>query len=212
MNRRSVITGGLLAAGYTLLGRPDEALAQAKPMHHGAPMASNWVTLFDGTNLSGWHPIGNANWRLEGGAVVADKGEGFLITEHTYADFQLKVEFWVNDTANSGVFIRCAEPDKVTGANAYEVNIFDQRPDPTYGTGAIVNVAKVVPMPKAGGRWNFYDITAHGPRFTIVLNGKRTVNGAVDYKHASGWIALQYGKAVVDTGVVKFRKVQIRTL
>ncbi|HUA56736.1 MAG TPA: family 16 glycoside hydrolase [Candidatus Sulfotelmatobacter sp.] len=83
---------------------------------------------------------------------------------------------------------------------------------PTYGTGAIVNVAKVVPMPKAAGKWNFYDITARGPRFTVVLDGKRTVNGAVDYKHASGWIALQYGKAVVDTGVVKFRKVQIRTL
>jgi len=216
MKRRSLITGGLLAAGYTLLGRPDAAQAQQKKsmpmMHHAAHAAAGWVTLFDGTSLAGWTPIGDANWRLEDGAVVADKGSGFLVSKDSYGDFELKVEFWVNETANSGVFIRCGDPTKVTGPTAYEVNIFDQRPDPTYGTGAIVNVAKVVPMPKAGGKWNVYDITARGPRFTVVLDGKRTVNGAVDYKHASGWIALQYGKAVVDTGVVKFRKVQIRTL
>jgi hypothetical protein len=42
------------------------------------------------------------------------------------------------------------------------VNIYDQRPDPSYGTGAIVNFAKVEPMPKAGGKWNTYEITAKG--------------------------------------------------
>lgn len=85
------------------------------------------------------------------------------------------------------------------------MNIFDQRPDPTYGTGAIVNVAKVSPMPKAGGHWNTYEITAKGPTFTVTLNGIRTVDNAQDNKFASGRIALQYG-----AGVVKFRKVEIR--
>jgi hypothetical protein len=53
------------------------------------------------------------------------------------------------------------------------VNIFDKRPDPTYGTGAIVDVAKVDPMPKAGGKWNTYEITAKGSQLTVVLNGRR---------------------------------------
>ncbi|HUA56741.1 MAG TPA: DUF1080 domain-containing protein [Candidatus Sulfotelmatobacter sp.] len=135
MKRRSLITGGLLAAGYTLLGRPDAAQAQQKKsmpmMHHAAHAAAGWVTLFDGTSLAGWTPIGDANWRLEDGAAVADKGNGFLMSKDSYGDFELKVEFWVNETANSGVFIRCGDPTSVTGANAYEVNIFDQRPDPT---------------------------------------------------------------------------------
>jgi hypothetical protein len=72
----------------------------------------------------------------------------------SYADFEVRVEFWVNDDANSGVFIRCEDPTKVSGRTSYEMNIFDKRPDPSYGTGAIVNVAKVSPMPKAGGKWN----------------------------------------------------------
>ena len=59
---------------------------------------------------------------------------------------------------------------------------------------------------KAANQWNTYDITAKGPMFTVVLNGTRTVDGAADSKHPSGYIGLQYGG-----GVVKFRKVEIRT-
>ena len=55
----------------------------------------------------------------------------------------------------------------------YEVNIFDQRPDPTYGTGAIVNFVEVDPMPKAGGKWNTFEITAKGRHLVVVLNGQR---------------------------------------
>src|SRR5262249_51833870 len=109
--------------------------------------------------------------------------------------------------ANSGVFLRCSDPGKVTATNAYEVNIFDQRPDPSYGTGAIVNVAKVSPMPKAAGKWNTYEITAKGDTFTVTLNGQRTVDGVRNAQHAHGRIALQYG-----AGVVKFRLVQIKPI
>src|SRR5262249_25091284 len=109
------------------------------------------LTLFDGTNLDHWNHIGDANWRLEDGVVVADKGSGYLVSKESYTDFQFRVEFWVDEDANSGVFIRCTNPDKVGSDSGYEVNIYDTRPDPSYGTGAIVNVAKVEPMPKAGG-------------------------------------------------------------
>ena len=55
----------------------------------------------------------------------------------------LRVEFWSSDDANSGIFLRCQNPAVINDENCYEANIFDQRPDPTYGTGAIVKVAKV---------------------------------------------------------------------
>ena len=196
----------LLALGLAALGSPTDAATKAKP--------SGWVTLFDGTNLDNWTPIGDANWKLADGVVMADSGRGFLVSKNSYTDFQIRVEFWVESTSNSGVFIRCADPTSVTGKTAYEVNIWDTRPDPTYGTGAIVDVAKVpTPAPKAGGKWNVYEITARGPVFTVTLNGKRTVNGARNATHASGWIALQaFNGNNQGSGVVKFRKVQIRTL
>lgn len=165
-----------------------------------------WTTLFDGKDISQFNTIGDANWRIADGAVQADKGNGFLVTKTTYSDFQIRAEFWADQKANSGIFIRCEDPQKITAANAYEVNIFDERPDPTYGTGAVVDVAKVVPMPKAAGKWNTYDITAKGNRLIVVLNGQKTVD-VQDNKHARGCIGLQYAG-----GTIKFRKVEIRPL
>ena len=174
--------------------------------HASAQMNGKWTTLFDGSSLDGWNMIGDANWHLENKIVVADKGTGFLVSKESYGDFEVRAEFWVDAKANSGVFLRCSDPKNVTAANAYEVNIFDERPDPSYGTGAIVNVGKPTTMIKAAGQWNTYDITAQHSHFTVTLNGIRTVD-VQDSMHDRGPIALQYA-----AGVVKFRKVEIKPL
>src|SRR3982074_3821708 len=100
---------------------------------------------------------------MKDGALTADNREGkdlsYLVTLSPFALFQLKVEFWTDEDANSGIFIRCDESKKIDAKICYEVNIFDKRPDPPYGTGALVDVAKVDPMPKAAGKWNTYEIT-----------------------------------------------------
>ena len=175
--------------------------------NQAAGQGEGWVTLLDGQHLDRWTEIGDANWMLIDGEVHAFRGNGFLVSKDTFTDFEIKAEFWVDTKANSGIFIRCTDPAKLTAENCYEVNIFDERPDPSYGTGAIVNVAKVVPMPKAADKWNTYEIIAKGPKFTVTLNGQKTVDGVEDSKHASGRIGLQYG-----AGVVKFRSVQIKPL
>ena len=204
----ATISTALLLVGLADLPYSQQARAQNE---------TGWTVLFDGKSLDNWNQIGDANWRIEDGAAVADKGNGFLVSKNAYGDFQLRAEFWVDDAANSGIFIRCTDPAKVGTATAYEVNIWDPRPDPTYGTGAIVDVAKVSPMPKAAGKWNVYEITAKGSTFTVMLNGQKTVDGAQDSKFASGRISLQHGlglkddKGVAnDRGVVKFRKVEIK--
>jgi hypothetical protein len=169
-----------------------------------------WVTLLDGSKMGDWAEVGKANWTMQDGALVADKLDGkdpaYLVSKQSYKDFQIKAEFWTDEAANSGIFIRCDGRDKIDSKICYEVNIFDKRPDPTYGTGAIVDVAKVDPMPKAAGKWNTYEITAQGSHLMVTLNGQKTVD-VQDSKHASGPFALQYG-----SGVVKFRKVQIKPL
>ncbi|MBX9812395.1 MAG: DUF1080 domain-containing protein [Burkholderiales bacterium] len=201
MKRLSVITMGLLVIAFTFFGCANQPSGQSD---------AGWITLLDGSNMGDWDRVGDANWRLVDGAVQADKKVGkdsaFLVSKNSYTDFQIRAEFWVDSDANSGIFIRCSDPKKITADNAYEVNIFDKRPDPSYGTGAIVNVAKVSPMPKAGGQWNTYEITARGTQLTVTLNGIRTVD-IQDRKFARGPIALQYA-----AGVVKFRKVQIKPL
>ena len=191
MNRRNAI--GLVLA--------SSSVAACAPF--GADM-NKMVTLLDGSNMNEWNRVGDANWRIEDGSAMADKGNGFLVSKKSYKDFHLVSEFWVDAKANSGIFIRCTDPQKINAVNAYEVNIFDQRPDISYGTGAIVGLAAVSPMPHAGGRWNTFEITARGPLMWVSMNGSRTVDGVRDTRNPSGPVALQYGG-----GIVKFRKVQI---
>ena len=179
-------------------------------------MDGGWTTLIDGTpkSLDNFNRIGDANWRVEDGAVVADKGKGgYLVSKNSYKDFQIRAEFWADHTTNSGIFLRAQDPSKIGAVSAYEVNIFDQRPEPKYGTGAIVGVAEVSPMPKAGGQWNTYEITARGTNLVVVLNGQKTVD-VNDSKHAQGPFALQFGNGAKDApgGAIKFRKVEIKPL
>ncbi len=165
-------------------------------------------SLFDGRSLAGWSTVGEAAWIVADGTVSAGQGPGvYLVSNQIFRDFELRVEFWVSDDANSGVFIRCTSGTEISLTACYEVNIFDTRPDPTYGTGAIVNLAAVSPMPKTGGRWNTMVIITRNDRFSVTLNGQKTVDAVRDKAHREGRIALQRAK-----GTVKFRKVEIRRL
>lgn len=198
MKRLTAVVAGILLVGAGLAGCAT------------GPAAGGWVTLFDGRDTKQWYDIGGGNWRIESGVLVADgkkgKDNAFLVTNGFYRDFQLKAEFWVSDDANSGIYFRCGNPEVINDKVCYEANIFDQRTDPTYGTGALVHIAKVVPMPKAGGKWNTYDITVRGEHIVLVLNGQKTVD-VRNKAFSDGRIALQYA-----AGVVKFRKVQIKPL
>ena len=196
MTRISALALGLLLIGFAGVDSPSVVSGQT-----GA-----WTTLLDGSSLKGWNVVGDANWAVADGVVQATRGTGFLVTPVPYGDFQIMVEFWVTDDANSGVFIRCADPKTLTAMNCYEVNIYDKRPDPAYRTGAIVDVAKPASMINTGGKWNTYDITAKGPKLVVTLNGMPMVD--VENKaHDRGAIGLQY-----SAGTVKFRSVRIRTL
>ena len=198
MKRFSRLTTALLVAAFALFG------CSVPPYEPG------WITLIDGEKgLDNFTRQGEANWRAEDGAIVADKGgkvNSNLVSKNSYADFQLRVEFWASHDANSGIYIRITDPKKVSSLVAYEVQIWDQNPAPNFSTGAIVRYAPIVHAPKAGGKWNTYEITAKGGYLTVVLNGQRTIH-TYNSLFARGPISLQYGR-----GTLKFRKVEIKPL
>ena len=171
---------------------------------------NEWVTLIDGTEgMDNFNILGDANWSAQMGAIEATAGNGasFLVSRESYSDFSLRIEFWASDDANSGIFMRCQDPSTVNDRNCYEANIYDQRPDPAYGTGGIVHIAPVAePRPKAGGKWNIYLLTLRGDHLVVELNGEKTVD-VRDSLFASGPFALQWGR-----GTLRFRKVEIMEL
>jgi hypothetical protein len=199
----------LLAISAALL------LAACSSMPSWMP-GSGWTTLIDGDKgLENFTRVGDANWRAQDGAIVADNGKGgFLLSKEAYSDFQLRAEFWAEHNANSGIYMRCADPKTLTDKTCYEANIFDQRPDQTYATGGIVHHGKVLQPTKAGGKWNTYEITVKGKTMSVVLNGTKTAE-IDNVGTPSGPIALQYGSLPPKGdpgGAIKWRKVQVRKL
>lgn len=173
-----------------------------------AAVAASGTVLFDGRSLDHFVSNGQTKWVVANGYVEGKDTEcGFLVTRGSYKDFDLTLDVWVSPDANSGVFFRCENPKEITDTSCYEANIFDQRPDQTYRTGAITHIAPPKAKIDAGGRWNTFEIRAEGDHLVLTLDGTVTVD-VRDAKHgAAGAIALQYGN-----GTIRFRNVKLTPL
>lgn len=196
-----------LSAVLLVLVSEPLATAQSHNMLTSAERADGWTMLFDGKSLDGWAPRGDARWEISDGTIsaVPESGRGLIATTEHHANFQLNVDFWIDDTANSGVFIRTPAEGSITQGNSFEVNIYD--PHDSWPTGSINEVAKIQTMPNTTGKWNTFEITADGDHLMVKLNGETTVDARSDL-HTHGPIALQYNAR----GQVRFRNVKLKTL
>jgi hypothetical protein len=185
------------------------ALAQGRAHNtlSAKEVEAGWILLFDGETRFGWAPRGPAKWAVADGTLtpVAGTGKGFLATTTEFPNYRLKAEFWVDDVANSGVFLRCPTTGEINSRNAYEVNIYDRHAQ--WPTGSINDVIRTRESPQTAGHWNSYDITADGTRLVVRLNGATVVNTR-DSRHARGTLGLQYN----GEGEVAFRDIKLQPL
>jgi hypothetical protein len=169
-----------------------------------------WIQLFDGQTLYGWKPTGEAEWEVAGEEVrTTGEKPGFLMSTTRWADYVLHVEFKTPDAkTNSGIFLRTPLEPRNPAADCYELNIAP--PDNPFPTASLVGrqissfANEVFPDP---GGWHTFEVTAHGERIAIVLDGERVF----EYSDASpvriGHIGLQSRE-----GPVAFRNVRLRPL
>ena len=123
------------------------------------------MKLFNGKDLTGWHPSGEKNqWVVENGVLKSAAPGSNLITDASFTDFKLHVEFRYSKHGNSGVYLR----------GRYEVQILEENAiSPPKGTlGAVYGfIAPSELVAKNPGDWQTYDITLKGRMVTIVANG-----------------------------------------
>ncbi|QDV88029.1 3-keto-disaccharide hydrolase [Planctomycetes bacterium TBK1r] len=171
--------------------------------------AAGWVRLFDGHTLFGWEITGNANFRIEDGAIVVDQGEKCLLcTSTTWGDFELTFDFKADEETNSGVFVRTPlKPENVT-SDCYEINIApDDNPFPT---GSIVQRQKVdgeAAGPQTPAEWRTMSVIADGKDVTVSLDGNAACRYTDPVDLAARRIGLQH-----NSGRVAFKNIKIRPL
>ena len=189
-------------------GRRAPLLLSKKAPVWGAP-----VTLFDGKTLDGWKLRDTKKkngWAVVNGelAVVEPKDNADLVSERTFQDLNLHLEFNVDPKSNSGVYLR----------GRYEIQILDN-PDAKmaldpHGCGGVYSrIGPKKDATKSAGEWQTYDITMVGRQITVVLNGETIVQDVVEgitggainpYEDEPGPLMLQG-----DHGKVRFRNVVV---
>jgi hypothetical protein len=134
------------------------------------PVWGKPIQLFNGKDLKGWHASRTNNqWLVENGILKSPKAGANIISDETFNDFKLHVEFRYQAHGNSGVYLR----------GRYEIQITDHHPEtpPKDVLGSIYGFIKpnesVTTKPN---EWNSFDITLIGRNVTIVVNGKTLVN------------------------------------
>ncbi len=183
----SIVMLTIVAATVTTQAAPPQPLDQPFATKDG------WKPLFDGHSLAGWkfrNPNAKKVWvvcddvqldpsnatRLvpvgSGGSPTAallcgDDGRGSdIMTEESFQDYQLHLEFTVPKGSNSGVYNR----------GLFEVQIFDSYGAPKlafHDCGALYE--RAIPgenHARPPGQWQSYDITMTGKKLSLIWNGK----------------------------------------
>jgi hypothetical protein len=114
-----IITSALWLAGL------PQVSAQGRQAQ--GDVGTQWASLFNGKDLTGWKKIGEEKWVVEDGGIYGEgitEKYGYLITEKDYKDFELAIRFKCEADGNSGVYIRTHfTPGTVDVSDGYQVEI-----------------------------------------------------------------------------------------
>jgi hypothetical protein len=244
----SIVALGLLGTSCNM---PDqENTMESNSMAHNTlsdqEIADGWELLFDGESMDHWRVYNQegipAGWVVEDEAMVFDPEQrndqyGLdIITKETYGDFELKLEWWLSEGGNSGIFYHVIEQeDKALYWSGPEMQILDNEnhPDADQGVdgnrkaGSLYDLIPAVPQnAKPFGEWNSVKIVAKGDVIEHYQNGemvlsfdrsteewKNLVAGSKFAPHPEFGTAAEGHIALQDHGdLVKFRNLKIRSL
>ncbi len=195
---------------------PAAAPAPARRAAKGSD--GGWVSLFNGKDLTGWKAHGQERWTVDDGeihGVAVTKEYGYLSTEKTYRDFEMKAKFKAEGSGNSGVFYHST----LDGVDIKGVQV-EVDPHPGMHTGGLYESAGrgwLIQPSEAAEKalvvdgWNEVRAVVRGPHVQTWVNGVP----AVDYtdpspKYTDGLIALQLHAG--GEGKMRFKDIVVREI
>jgi len=225
-------------------GKTDTAASSS-----AAPSASEWTSLFDGKTLNGWHTYGRTTvgsaWHVDSGAIhltapkemktYQNKEGGDIVTNDSYENFDLKLEWKISPKGNSGIIFLVNEDTakyKETWNTGLEMQVLDNNGHPDgkikkHRAGDLYDLISSSTEPvKPVGQWNQAEIKVDHGKLDLSLNGTNVVSTTLwddnwnklvagsKFKDMPGFAKSHSGKiALQDNGnEVWYRNIQIKKL
>jgi len=144
-------------------------------------------SIFNGQTLHGWTIENGCEATVEDGLLVLKAGDGWLRSDHVYADFQMHVEWKaLQKTAyDAGIYVRTPKDGAPFPKGGYQVNLLQ---------GKEGNIGNLPGATSAGlvkdGEWNSFDITVIEDRIKLLINGQPAYD-ASGIKNRTGYIGFQ---------------------
>lgn len=188
-----------------------------------------WELLFNGKNLSGWHkyggePVGSA-WKVENGELFLDasekdgwqiKGGGDIISDKSFSDFHLSLEWKIAKDGNSGIIFYIHEDVstyKYPWMTGPEMQVLDNagHPDSKIHKHRAGDLYDLIPCEqetvKPYGEWNLAEIRSKEGQLDFYLNGVKVVSTTL---WDEGWEKLIAGSKFAEMpGFGKFKEGKI---
>lgn len=163
-------------------------LASSQPRDSAATRldAVPWQSLFDGNTLTGWHGFKTpgkvpAGWHVVDGAITRVADAGDLVTDRTFANFELSIDWQIAEKGNSGVLYHIDPTADVTYQSAPEMQVLDDAghadgASPLTSAGSAYGLyPPIAGAVKPAGAWNVARLLVNGTHVEHWLNGIKVV-------------------------------------
>lgn len=147
--------------------------------------------LFNGKNTEGWHtylkPKAEAAWQVVDGALQLDpkaEGQGDLVTDKEYENFELSLDWKIAEGGNSGVIFDVHEDPAfhATYETGIEMQVLDNKnaednKKENHLAGSLYDMqAPSQNVAKPAGEWNMAKIRKQNGHLTFYLNNVKTID------------------------------------
>ncbi|MCC7010307.1 MAG: DUF1080 domain-containing protein [Acidobacteria bacterium] len=169
---------------------PIDQTATPLPAPPTRTVESGFTSLFNGKDLSGWRVGGPADaFRVDSGTIVAHGKSGAShlyydgpIRNHTFLNFDLRLDVMARQRSNGGVYILTEWQEKGFPGKGFEVQVNNSHTD-RIRTGSLYHVVDLSNIPGKDDEWIPLEIRVENNTIAISVKGEEVVR----WKQPAGW-------------------------
>lgn len=173
---------------------PDGSMSQVRTAtyvkHTPVPMPAppkrqveaGYVSLFNGTDLTGWKASANADsFKVENGAIIANAlGQAShlyydgAVGNHSFTNFDLRLDVLARYRSNGGVYVMTEFQPQGFPGKGFEIQVNNSHSD-RIRTGSLYHVVDLSNIPGKDDEWIPMEIKGQGNTITITVKGQEVV-------------------------------------